>query len=136
MKCNCDNGQVFAHVNYGERNGECHGEWKFITCPDCGGSGEVPDIWAEWRKRGIRLRYWMETNELTLRKAARQFHIDVCELSRMEHGKANPDKFIEKLESQGEIVPTVRTCRCGCTEFVMEKSELLGEREVCKECHR
>lgn len=73
--------QVFAHVNYGDG-----GEYKWINCFRCKGSGEVPDEQAEWIVAGKLLRAKRVGDGRTLKEEAERLGMTASELSAVEHG--------------------------------------------------
>lgn len=131
MTCYCTNGKIFAHVNYG--GGE--GEWTWITCPDCKGTGEVPDEWETWKEPGSHIRYWRYANDFNIRWAADMLDVGIVELSSAENGKIDPSEIIKKIEAKGYTLPECLTCpECGGTEFRWVEGGVLPRYRICVGC--
>src|SRR5690242_8292956 len=94
MKCPHCKGkkQSYVHVNYGydDRIAGCRGEWKWVTCSRCAGSGEVPDEQATWMEAGEKLRLAHRAAGLNLEEEAKLRGLQPVDLSRMERGELKP----------------------------------------------
>jgi hypothetical protein len=63
-------------------------------CPLCNSSGKVNNRFVMWKLYGKALReYRLKWMKLTLREAARKYHIDASNLSKMERGVIKPHKY-------------------------------------------
>lgn len=100
MKCNCQNGKVFAFINRGEDYRTHTQEW--ITCTDCNGSGEIPDIWEEWGKIGEKLRKKRFSLDFSMHKLAQLLGCSSVDVSKAELGKIDPSPYLLQLEELGK----------------------------------
>lgn len=78
---------------------QCHGfGWigdafgrVHMDCELCHKTGEVSDRHALWISRGKWMKnYRLDVMMLTLREAARKYHVDASNLSKMERGIISP----------------------------------------------
>jgi hypothetical protein len=87
--CNGKKITIASHVSYA--NGK-HGYNVPLKCSRCDGTGEVPDVMADWMRRGaiMRDRRLYDGPYRTLGAEARRLGITAVELSQMEMGKIEP----------------------------------------------
>ena len=67
-----------------------------IECGSCKGTGKVERD-AAWLEKGQRLRLWRIDHDLSLREFAKKVGVGVVALSAAEHGRADPEPFMEAM---------------------------------------
>ena len=89
------------HVIYRNKPNEFN---KMLPCFRCEGRKTIPDEQLEWIKDGNRIKDHRRNLGIGIRKMAQIINIEAYELSRMEHGYAQPDEEIYQkiLSMQGE----------------------------------
>ena len=66
------------------------GEWKFLDCSRCGGTGEISDEFAPWIAEGDRLRQERIASGDSTIDVAKRLGIDGQTYLKMERGKIKP----------------------------------------------
>lgn len=79
--------QNYCHVNYGPGKG---GEWKFLDCSRCSGTGEISDEFKPWVEEGERLRAERIAAGKSVHDAASAAGVDGQTYIKMERGKIKP----------------------------------------------
>jgi excinuclease UvrABC ATPase subunit len=79
MNCpNCIGGFVYAAVP--------HADFIGVRCPVCNGTGKFPSDYLYLPKVGKLVKDSLIVRKLTLREAAKEYEIDVVELSLWKRG--------------------------------------------------
>lgn len=82
----CEQGQVFAHVNRG-----AHGSgFQMIDCLRCKGTAQVPAEMIRWIVEGRVLKADRISRDMTLSAEAARRGMTPAQLSAMEHGRTEP----------------------------------------------
>lgn len=107
MTCpSCDGrGKSYAHLDYGGKRG---GEWKWVNCLTCGGSGTITPETLCAIEVGRRLRERRKAAPYrTQREQGLRLGISAAELSQAEAGRLpltrirEIEAMVDKLESEG-----------------------------------
>lgn len=81
------NKQNYCHVYYGPGKG---GEWKFLDCSRCLGTGEISDEFIPWVTEGERMRSERIAAGQSIHDAAKIAGVDGQTYIKMERGKIKP----------------------------------------------
>lgn len=105
--------QSYVHLNYG---GKKPGEWKFVDCWLCDGTGEITPDHADRVAYGEHIREDRKARLRILRDEAKDLGCEAVELSKVENGRADQALIDKIMEAR-----TARHLVAYATELVKSK---------------
>ena len=75
--------------------------WNQLTCPTCRGAGHITERDVQWLREANVLNEMRLSLDYSMPEAARETGVDLVSYNDAEHGRIDPEPFIEHLRQIG-----------------------------------